>query len=87
MADANIFQGAIFHDNAMADVNRVESTELNSQMDNGENGKRHTETNPKQTNFTPKPAVHRVPESLSHIMFLIIICNTYISFKRCSLLH
>ncbi|EYU40651.1 hypothetical protein ABFS82_14G057200 [Erythranthe guttata] len=59
MADANIFQGAIFHDNAMADANRIESTELNSQMDNGENGTTHMETNPKQTNFTSKPAVHR----------------------------
>ncbi|GFQ00133.1 hypothetical protein PHJA_002157300 [Phtheirospermum japonicum] len=59
MADANIFQGAIFHDNAMADVNGAEQTELNSQVDNGENGSRHAERNPKQTNFAPKPAVHR----------------------------
>ncbi|KAI3461816.1 hypothetical protein Pfo_018479 [Paulownia fortunei] len=59
MADANIFQGAIFHDNAMADVSRIESTELGNQMDNVENGSRHMETNHKHTKFTPKPAVHR----------------------------
>ncbi|PIN01128.1 Triacylglycerol lipase [Handroanthus impetiginosus] len=59
MADANIFQGAIFHDNVMADVNGTEAGEHDSQMDNGENGSRHMEANPKQTNFTPKPAVHR----------------------------
>ncbi|KAL3616307.1 hypothetical protein CASFOL_039697 [Castilleja foliolosa] len=59
MADANIFQGAIFHDNATEDVNGDEQAELNSLVDNGENGSRHTETSPKKTKFTPKPAVHR----------------------------
>ncbi|KAL8516556.1 hypothetical protein ACS0TY_014995 [Phlomoides rotata] len=53
MADANIFQGAIFHENT------IESTEIDCQMGNGETGSRHPETNPKQTKFTPKPAVHR----------------------------
>ncbi|KAK6122213.1 hypothetical protein DH2020_044041 [Rehmannia glutinosa] len=59
MADANVFQGAIFHDNAMTDVNRTEPTELDSEVDNGEHGSGHMETNPKQAKFTPKPAVHR----------------------------
>ncbi|GER54569.1 lipase class 3 family protein [Striga asiatica] len=59
MADANIFQGAIFHDSAMANVNESEQTELTSQVDNGENGSRPIETNPKQDNSTPMPAVHR----------------------------
>lgn len=77
MADANIFQGAIFHDNAMEDVNRIESTEFDSQMGNGENGSRPMETNPKQTKFTPKPAAHRVLEALSGISFLKLICDVH----------
>ncbi|CAA0842440.1 lipase class 3 family protein [Striga hermonthica] len=59
MADANIFQGAIFHDSSMANVNESEQTEVSSQVDNGENVSRPIETNPKQDNSTPMPAVHR----------------------------
>lgn len=59
MADANIFQGAIFHDSAMEDVNRIDSTEIDSQMSNGENSTRHIDANPKPTKSTPKPAAHR----------------------------
>ncbi|KAK4440972.1 hypothetical protein Salat_0432100 [Sesamum alatum] len=59
MADANIFQGAIFHDNAMADVSGYESAQPTSEIDDGGNGLRHMETNPTETKFTPKPAVHR----------------------------
>ncbi|KAL6555620.1 hypothetical protein OROHE_007292 [Orobanche hederae] len=58
IADANIFQGAIFHDNIMADVNGNEQ-ELNNQVENGENGPIRAEKNSKQTKFTPQPAVHR----------------------------
>lgn len=64
MADANIFQGAIFHDNT------IESTETDCPMNNGETGARHPETNLKQTKFSPKPAVHRVLEPLSDIFLL-----------------
>lgn len=70
MADANIFQGAIFHDNT------IESTEMDCQMGNGETGSRHPENNPKQTKFTPKPAVHRVLGSLPDILFLKLIWDT-----------
>lgn len=59
MADANIFQGAIFHEDAIADVNGIEAAEPNCQMNNGENASISMETKPKQTKFTSKPAVHR----------------------------
>ncbi|KAL0390280.1 UNVERIFIED_CONTAM: hypothetical protein Scaly_0385100 [Sesamum calycinum] len=59
MADANIFQGAIFHDNAMADVSETESAQPTSPIDDGGNGSRHMESNPTQPKFTARPAVHR----------------------------
>ncbi|KAL0436693.1 UNVERIFIED_CONTAM: hypothetical protein Sradi_0377200 [Sesamum radiatum] len=59
MADANIFQGAIFHDNAMADVSDTESAQPTSPIDDGGNGSRHMESNPMQPKFTARPAVHR----------------------------
>lgn len=60
MADANIFQGAIFHDSASVDVNRIDGTETDGQMSNGENSMVPIETNRRPTDSTPKPAVHRV---------------------------
>ncbi|KZV25731.1 hypothetical protein F511_04792 [Dorcoceras hygrometricum] len=59
MADANIFQGAIFHEDAMADLNGIEDAEPNSEMNNREDVSNSMETKPKQTKFTHKPAVHR----------------------------
>ncbi|KAL2488244.1 lipase class 3 family protein [Forsythia ovata] len=59
MADANIFQGAIFHEDPEEDVHGLESTQLDSQMNNGENFSKSPEPKPKQTKLTPKPAAHR----------------------------
>ncbi|XP_047955012.1 uncharacterized protein LOC125201120 isoform X1 [Salvia hispanica] len=59
MADANIFQGAIFHDSTTEDINRMDFTETDGQMSNGENSTIHIETNYKPTNSAPTPAVHR----------------------------
>ncbi|KAH6836818.1 lipase class 3 family protein [Perilla frutescens var. hirtella] len=59
MADANIFQGAIFHDIATEDAHRIDAAKIDGQMSNGENNARHIETNLKPTNSTPKPAAHR----------------------------
>lgn len=60
MADANIFQGAIFHDSTTEDLNRMDFTETDGQMSNGESSTIPIETNYKPTNSAPKPAVHRV---------------------------
>ncbi|KAL3850451.1 hypothetical protein ACJIZ3_012333 [Penstemon smallii] len=59
MADANIFQGAIFHEDVMTSVNEIESTELDGQMNDGESISKSMETKSKLTKLPPKPAVHR----------------------------
>lgn len=58
MADANIFQGAIFHEDAMAGVKELESMELDSEKNDGIS--KSVDTKSKQTRIPPKPAVHRV---------------------------
>lgn len=63
MADANIFQGAIFHEDAEESLHGIQSTEstkFSGQQANGENSSKSVEEMPKQTKPTPKPAVHRV---------------------------
>lgn len=59
MADANIFQGAIFHDNPMSDDCGNEPTKLDGQMGDGENDPACLETTTKQSKYSPKPAAHR----------------------------
>lgn len=59
MADANIFQGAIFHEDPEEDIHGLESTLLDSKTNNGENFLKSPEPKPKQTKPTPKPAAHR----------------------------
>lgn len=71
MADANIFQGAIFHDSATVDVNRIDGTETDGQMSNGENSMVPIETNHKPTNSTPKPAVHRVLNDITSSILIL----------------
>ncbi|XP_022758771.1 uncharacterized protein LOC111305465 isoform X3 [Durio zibethinus] len=62
MADANILQGAIFHEDAMEDIDRIELNEANQgeiQKVNGENQFNSLESKPKQIKDRPKPAAHR----------------------------
>lgn len=62
MADANIFQGAIFHEDNVEDTNGIESSEsaeLSGQKNNGENLSKLVEPMPKQTKPSLKPAAHR----------------------------
>ena len=63
IADANIFQGAIFHEDNVEDTNGIgssESAEFSSQKSNGENFSKLVEPMPKQTTPSLKPAAHRV---------------------------
>ncbi|GKU85937.1 hypothetical protein SLEP1_g535 [Rubroshorea leprosula] len=62
MADANILQGDIFHEDVVEDFDRVEPTECNPgerQKVNGENQLNSPEIKPKQIKDKPKPAAHR----------------------------
>jgi len=61
MADVNIFQGAIFHEDPAEDpLNEIESTQVDIQKDNVENFSKTMDLMPKPTKTMPKPAVHRV---------------------------
>lgn len=63
MTDANILQGAIFHEDAPEDIDRievVESKKVEGQKGNGENQWKPLESKPRQLNDKPKPAAHRV---------------------------
>ncbi|XP_052211530.1 uncharacterized protein LOC127814214 isoform X2 [Diospyros lotus] len=62
MADANILQGAIFHEDAIEDncgISTTESTQVDSRKINVENPSRSLEEKPRQSKPIPKPAVHR----------------------------
>nr|GMD67009.1 uncharacterized protein LOC109162383 isoform X1 [Ipomoea batatas] len=60
MADVNIFQGAIFHEDPAEDpLNEIESTQVDIQKDNVENFSKTMDLMPKPTKTMPKPAVHR----------------------------
>lgn len=63
MADANILQGAIFHEDAMENIDQIEVNEANRgkrQKGNGENQFNSLESKSKWINNRPKPAAHRV---------------------------
>ena len=63
MADANILQGAIFHEDVKEDIDRIEVTESNQgerQKGNGENEFNSLEPKPKLIKDRHKPAAHRV---------------------------
>lgn len=63
MADANILQGAIFHEDAMEDTECsevVESDQVGQQKGNGENRWNPLESKTKKQKPKPKPAAHRV---------------------------
>ena len=80
MADANILQGAIFHEDAVEDnvVTTTESAQFDNQKINVENLPKSLEAKPRQENPTPKPAVHRVREQFGifsyHISIILILC-------------
>ncbi|KAL6967952.1 hypothetical protein U1Q18_033755 [Sarracenia purpurea var. burkii] len=62
MADANILQGAIFHEDATEDNDVIAATEIaqvDNQRINVENPSKSLEGKPKQPKPPPKPAVHR----------------------------
>ncbi|XP_075100996.1 uncharacterized protein LOC107778662 isoform X1 [Nicotiana tabacum] len=62
MADVNIFQGALFHEDAVEDIHGLESMEsgqVDTQRSNIENHSKLLESKTKPTNLTPKPAAHR----------------------------
>ncbi|KAE9460815.1 hypothetical protein C3L33_07244, partial [Rhododendron williamsianum] len=62
MADANIFQGAIFHEDAAEDLYGIATTEsvtVDSQKIRVENVSKSLEAKPRQPKSSPKPAVHR----------------------------
>ncbi|MBA0832175.1 hypothetical protein Goarm_016581 [Gossypium armourianum] len=61
MADANILQGAIFHEDVAEEIGRIELTEANRgerQKGNEENQFNPLESKPKQIKDRPKPAAH-----------------------------
>lgn len=60
MADANIFQGAIFHEDNAEDTHGTESAERKSDRNNGDNISKPVDPMAKQTKSGPKPAAHRV---------------------------
>lgn len=65
MTDANIFQGAIFHEDVMEDIDGTEtnkSDQSESRKGNVENMWNPLESKSKQLNdkSKPKPAAHRV---------------------------
>ena len=63
MADVNIFQGDIFHEDALDDFEEAESAEsesADSGQGNGESVRRTLEVKPKQRRPKLKPAAHRV---------------------------
>ncbi|XP_019263724.1 PREDICTED: uncharacterized protein LOC109241438 isoform X2 [Nicotiana attenuata] len=62
MADVNIFQGALFHEDAVEDIHGLESMEsgqVDTQRSNIENHSKLLESKTKPTKLTPKPAAHR----------------------------
>lgn len=62
MADANILQGAIFHEDAVKDTDQVNTTESNpagNQKGTGENHLNSSELKFRQLKDRPKPAAHR----------------------------
>lgn len=62
MADANILQGAIFHEDTDEDIDRVKLTEMNPvgiQKGTGENYIKSPELKYRQLKDRPKPAAHR----------------------------
>ncbi|OMO60027.1 Lipase, class 3 [Corchorus capsularis] len=62
MADANILQGAIFHEDVMEDMGQTEVNEAKigeRKKGNGENQFNSLESKPQQINDRPKPAAHR----------------------------
>ncbi|XP_059660049.1 uncharacterized protein LOC132306606 isoform X2 [Cornus florida] len=62
MADANIFQGAIFRDDAVEDthgIDTAESVQINSEKGNTDNLSKPLEAKSKQPKPTPQPAAHR----------------------------
>lgn len=66
MTDANILQGAIFHEDTVR-MDVVESGQCESQKDSGENCLNASQSKPKQLKDQIKPAAHRV--SLQSIIF------------------
>lgn len=60
MTDANILQGAIFHEDSVGIIDVVESKKVEGQKGNGENQWKPLESKPRQLNDKPKPAAHRV---------------------------
>lgn len=63
MADANILQGAIFHEDAMEDAEEIEaskSEQCESRKGKSENLWNPLDTKSKQIKDKSKPAVHRV---------------------------
>lgn len=62
IADANIFQGAIFHEDAAEDLNGIATTApvaIDSQKISAANVSKSLEAMPRQPKSSPKPAVHR----------------------------
>nr|XP_009593452.2 uncharacterized protein LOC104090107 [Nicotiana tomentosiformis] len=62
MADVNIFQGALFHEDAAEDIHGLEpmeSGQVDAQRSNIENHSKLLESKTKPTKLTPKPAAHR----------------------------
>ena len=63
MANANILQGAIFHEDVKEDIDQIEVIEANQgerQKGNGENQFNSLESKPKWIKDRPKPTTHRV---------------------------
>lgn len=72
MTDANILQGAIFHEDAReksAQMEAIESGQCDSQKGLGENQLNPLESKRKKLEDRPKPAAHRVRQQ--SIIFII----------------
>ncbi|KAH0641095.1 hypothetical protein KY285_037681 [Solanum tuberosum] len=62
MADVNIFQGALFHEDAVEDIHGlepIESGQVDTQRSNRESHSKLLESKSRPTNLTQKPAAHR----------------------------
>lgn len=79
IADANILQGAIFHDDAFEESDKHDATE--SDEDENQNGKDYMwnplQSRPKKLKSKYKPAAHRVNKSvIQYNVFAIkLICR------------
>ena len=79
MADVNIFQGALFHEDAVEDIHGlepIESGQVDTQRSNRESHYKISKSKTRPSNLTQKPAAHRVVE-LPFACLFACLSHTY----------